>query len=54
MTNKLQRRALELAFDAGLRVNEILELARSSSIELTLYKSAAALTLHARQTKELT
>jgi hypothetical protein len=51
MTNRLQRRALELAFDAGISVREILSMARTSAVKITVIKTAGTLTLRARQTK---
>jgi hypothetical protein len=48
MTNKLQKRALEIAFDRGASVREVLEMARESDISLTVMKSAGALTVCAR------
>jgi hypothetical protein len=43
----LQKRALEIAFDRGARVREVLELARGSNIKLTVLKTAANMTLRA-------
>jgi hypothetical protein len=52
MTSRLQRIALEIAFDAGADVHEVavaLELARTSSIYLTVTKSAADMRVHAKE-----
>jgi hypothetical protein len=52
MTNKLQRRALELAYDHGADVHEIataIEMARTSAICLVVQKTAASMTLRAKE-----
>jgi hypothetical protein len=53
MTSALQRRALEIAFDAGISVSSILDLARTSAVKITMTKTAGALVLRARKIKEL-
>jgi hypothetical protein len=49
MTNRLQRRALEIAFDRGVSVREILSMARESNISLIVLKTAASMTVRAKE-----